>query len=256
MEERDNFNCISILLWILNIFFFIIIGYYTIEYYEYIDADENYSYYTGNTISNNNSNTNSNSTTGNTTGNQIHKNHTSGYTGFRENMYHVLYINIYTISCYFILYLGLSCIIFRHFIGILLSNLFYISIIGICYINYMVENKCSNRFFLSCDNNSYTSHSNITETRDILIYFVLASILFNILFSGINSICNIQNKKYYVNNFIFIETIVIFIGYYVFSLYFLLYPLLCCIGCKMTYSIFSYIINGRELPHKNFDVIA
>ena len=42
MENKDNFKCISILLWFVNTFFFIFITYYLLDYYELVDANENY----------------------------------------------------------------------------------------------------------------------------------------------------------------------------------------------------------------------
>lgn len=236
MENKDNFKCISILLWFVNTFFFIFITYYLLDYYELVDANENYNNQFNNTY------TESNYTT------------KYSYSYIKKETYHTLYTNIYTISLYILFYLAITCIIFKHFIGILLANLFYISLILIIYIDNIILD-CKNKYISNCDNNRFT-HSYITEARNALLYFILGSVLFNMLFSSMVSIFNSKNKKYYISSFLFLETFLIFIGYYIFSIYFLVYPLLCCIGLGISNTLFLFFINGRYWSNDNFEIIA
>lgn len=264
MSEKNNnsFTCLTFLFFCFNALLFTTITYYMINYYDFLDANENYENNSINSTNTSYFNSTHTEVIYNTTHNDVIYNNTNDekkvYSSeyIQSNLYHTLNINIYTISIYTIFYIGITCIIFRHFIGILFANLLFISVIIICYINYLLNTDCNDRYLLKCSNNTNLSHENISESKNALIYFILSSILFNIMFSCIMGICNSREKKYYINSFIFIETLVIFIGYYIFSLYFLLYPLFCCIGCGITKSVFTYIINGRKLPTKNFEIMA
>ncbi len=265
-----NFTFCSLLFCLINFCLFGTIAFYTINYIEFLDAEKNYNTtHYNNTINDTCNNTINTSDIINTTYN-LHdniftRNNTSkttngydyNYDYIMNGIYSLLYINISSISAYTLFYIMATCCIFKHFIGILIANLFYISIIVIVYINYLLDTDCKSRYLLPCNNMSMELDNTILiDSKNGMIYYIMGSILFNILYCITISIWNSKNKRYYVNNFILLETFIIFIGYYIFSLYFLLYPILCCIGFGLSKNVFITFIKGKKWPQRNFEVMA
>ena len=134
---------------------------------------------------------------------------------------------------YLLQYIYLSIRVFRHFIGIYFATLFIVLIYIILAINSIISNDCKRRGLYTCyeeSNKNKTLEFNIDNThlyniRNIVISTCFIILIFNFIYSLINGYYN-KGKKYYINQFVVLEIILLFVSYYAFGFLIIIVPLL------------------------------